>query len=597
MLATAGHVDHGKSTLVHALTGMEPDRWEAERRRGLTIDLGYAWTTLPSGRTLAFVDVPGHRRFIGNMLAGIGPVPAVVFVVAADAGWSAQSQEHLRAIEALGIDRGILVVTRADLADPAPALAHAGERLAGGSLADVEAVAVSALTGAGLAQLRAALDRLVDGMPPPEPTQRVRLWADRSFTIAGAGTVVTGTLGAGAIAVGDELEVGGRMVRVRGLQALGEHRDQVEAPARVAVNLRGVGADELRRGDALLTPTSWRVTRVFDARFVGDPQAVPDLPQRVTLHLGTASPAVHIRPLDAESTGVVRILLPEPLPVMAGDRAILRDPGDASGESVVGVVVVDADPPALTRRGDGARRGHELAGRSADLLDLATEVAARGAMRESHAVDLGVDLASACAAANSLVRRDGWLVDPDQWRRWGAALRDLASARATTHPLDPFVPLEAARAQVDIPDLRLVAPAAADAGLEVSQGRLQLPGTRPDLGAAEAGLRGIEERLAQAPFAAPEAHELRAAGLGSRQLAAAVGMTRLLRLGDGIYLQPTAPARAMRLLAALPQPFTTSQARQALGTTRRVAIPLLEHLDARGWTRRLDAGHRQVVRN
>ena len=185
VVATAGHVDHGKSTLVRALTGIEPDRWAEEHRRGLTIDLGYAWTTLPSGEQLAFVDVPGHQRFIGNMLAGLGPAPAVVFVVAADEGWREQSEEHLAAVDALDIRRGLLVVTRSDLADPAPVLADASERLAATSLGPGPAVAVSARTGKGLPELRAALDRLVALRPAPDTDGRVRLWVDRSFTIRG----------------------------------------------------------------------------------------------------------------------------------------------------------------------------------------------------------------------------------------------------------------------------------------------------------------------------------------------------------------------------------------------------------------------------
>ena len=197
VIATAGHVDHGKSTLVRMLTGMEPDRWAEERRRGMTIDLGYAWTSLPSGETLAFVDVPGHQRFIGNMLAGLGPAPAVMIVVAADEGWREQSTEHLAAATALGIRDGLLVVTRSDLADPADALAESRRHLAASTIADAESVAVSGATGAGLAELRAALDRLVARLPPPSVQERVRLWVDRAFTIRGAGTVVTGTLGAG----------------------------------------------------------------------------------------------------------------------------------------------------------------------------------------------------------------------------------------------------------------------------------------------------------------------------------------------------------------------------------------------------------------
>src|SRR5512139_423670 len=204
----------------------------------MTIDLGYAWTTLDSGEELAFVDVPGHQRFIGNMLAGLGPAPAVVFVVAADEGWRQQSAEHLAAVDALGLQHGLLVVTRSDLADPAPALADAGERLAATSLGRCEALAVSARTGDGIPELRSALDRLVARLPRPATDGRVRLWVDRAFTIRGSGTVVTGTLGEGTMRVGDQLEVAGRSVTVRGLQSLERPRDSVPAVARVAVNLR-----------------------------------------------------------------------------------------------------------------------------------------------------------------------------------------------------------------------------------------------------------------------------------------------------------------------------------------------------------------------
>ena len=209
VIATAGHVDHGKSTLVRALTGMEPDRWAEERRRGMTIDLGFAWTTLPSGASVAFVDVPGHERFVPNMLAGVGPVPAVLFVVAADEGWMPQSAEHLAALDALGVRHGLLAVTRSDLADPTEATEEATRVISATSLGRIEAVAVSGATGAGLDALRAALDRMVSRLPAADPQAPVRLWVDRSFTIRGSGTVVTGTLGAGRLVTGQELELAG----------------------------------------------------------------------------------------------------------------------------------------------------------------------------------------------------------------------------------------------------------------------------------------------------------------------------------------------------------------------------------------------------
>src|SRR5690606_32919225 len=201
VIATAGHVDHGKSTLIRALTGIEPDRLAEEKRRGLTIDLGFAWTTLPSGQEVSFVDVPGHERFLGNMLAGIGPAPIVCFVVAADEGWQAQSSDHRDAVAALGIDQGLLVITRADLApDRVPeVIAQARTELAGTGLAAAPALAVSAVTGEGMDALREQLDELVAAARRPDPRQRVRLWVDRAFTVSGAGTVITGTLAAGTL--------------------------------------------------------------------------------------------------------------------------------------------------------------------------------------------------------------------------------------------------------------------------------------------------------------------------------------------------------------------------------------------------------------
>src|SRR4051794_15265388 len=178
VVATAGHVDHGKSTLVHKLTGMWPDRLEEEQRRGLTIDLGFAWTTI-QGRQLAFVDVPGHERFVTTMLAGVGPVPAVLLVVAADEGWMPQTGEHVDALVALGVRHGLLVVTRSDLMEPELAIEEARERLADTPLAGIEAVAVSATTGAGLPELRAAMDKLVTGLPAADDGADLRLWVDR----------------------------------------------------------------------------------------------------------------------------------------------------------------------------------------------------------------------------------------------------------------------------------------------------------------------------------------------------------------------------------------------------------------------------------
>ncbi|GAA1826105.1 selenocysteine-specific translation elongation factor [Microlunatus capsulatus] len=591
VVATAGHVDHGKSTLVRALTGMEPDRFAEEQRRGMTIDLGYAWTSLdgPPGadRTLAFVDVPGHERFIGTMLAGLGPAPAVLFVVAADEGWRRQSGEHLAAVDALGLTAGLLVVTRSDLADPAAATAEALDHLAASSLGRVPAVAVSGRTGAGLPRLRSALADLVAGLPAPRTDGRVRLWVDRSFTIRGAGTVVTGTLGAGRLAVGDTLQLGGRRVRVRGLQSLGEPADAVGAVARVAVNLRGVEVDEVGRGDALLTPDAWPTTGAVDVRLAPAAGAVADLPAELVLHAGTAAVPVRVRPLGGSTA---RLTLPAPLPLEPGDRLVLRDPGRHA--VAAGALVLEADPPALRRRGAAAARAVAL-GRAATAdpaAQLAAQVQRRGAVRRAELLALGIPVDDL-----SHVRASGdWLVDPAVWERWQRDLTTAVDAHAGAHPLDPRLAVEAARRALDVPDRELLVALAAAAGLEHVDGRLARPGTGDDLGPAEAGLARLVAHLEAEPFLAPEKGDLERWGLGVAELAAAERVGRVVRLTPDVVLLPAGPARAMRVLSGLEQPFTLSGARQALGTTRRVAVPLLEHLDRRGWTVRVDGQLRRV---
>ncbi|MEW1952474.1 selenocysteine-specific translation elongation factor [Terrabacter sp. NPDC080008] len=593
VLATAGHVDHGKSALVRALTGIEPDRWEEEHRRGLTIDLGYAWTTLPTGAEVAFVDVPGHQRFIGNMLAGLGPAPAVVFVVAADEGWRQQSEEHLAAVRALGLRHGVLAVTRSDLADPTATLADARQRLESAGL-QCEAVAVSARTGEGIGELKDALGRLVAALPAPDPEARVRLWVDRSFTIRGSGTVVTGTLGQGRVAVGDHLLLSRAgdsdvEVTVRGLQSLEQPREAVGAVARVAINLRGLGAEHVRRGDVLLAAGRWHRTSVVDVTL--DPPVAREAPARVMAHVGTLALETRVRPL---SERLARLTFPRPLPLQAGDRVILRDPGAQT--VLAGARVLDADPPELARRGAAQRRATELAplAERDGIPDLAHEVHRRGVLAVADAVALGhaVD-----ALPAEVLRRGQWLVDEQTWQGWSTTLKAVLDEHVKAHPMQPTLSLEAARAATGLPDRELLPEVAAAAGLEVAGGRVGIPGVRASLEpGVEAALVQIEQRLAAHPFTAPEQHELDAAGLGPRQLAAAESAGRLLRLTPEVVLLPTAPARAMRVLAGMAQPFTTSEARLALESTRRTVIPLLEHLDGRGWTRRLDGSHREVRR-
>src|SRR5438045_184002 len=372
VIATAGHVDHGKSALLRALTGMEPDRWEEERRRGLTIDLGFVW--MDGGRgPIAFVDVPGHERFVGNMLAGVGPVPAVLFVVAADEGWMPQSAEHLLALDALGVRHGVLAVTKVDVMEPDLAAEEALDPIRRASLGTVPWLAVSARTGQGLPELRRAVDGLAARLPDGDPAAPVRLWIDRGFIIRGAGLVVTGTLAAGTVRSGDTLDLartGDRFV-VREIQSLNRRVDEAVGVARVALNLRGAQRGEVHRGDALVTPGTYRLTAVADVRV--RLCAPADLPRELLVHVGTATVAGAVRPIGADT---VRLTLGAALPLRVGDRLVLRHDRGVAG----GAVVLDPDPPAFRRRGAAGRRAGELDAYP-DVPDGAGELRRRGIVR------------------------------------------------------------------------------------------------------------------------------------------------------------------------------------------------------------------------
>ena len=590
VVATAGHVDHGKSALVRALTGTETDRWAEERERGLTIDLGFAAMRLASGRRVSFVDVPGHERFVGNMLAGLGPAPIVCLVVAADDGWQAQTSEHRDAIQALGIPTGIVVISRLDLAaDNVDAVtAQIRQELADTTLADAPIVATSAVDGTGLETLRTTLDEVLSTVAVPDTGQPIRFWVDRSFAVKGAGTVVTGTLAAGSLQLDDTLELTGSTLRVsvRNLQSHGTSVAEIAPVTRAAVNLRGVEVADITRGDVLVTPGAWCLTDTIEV--AGTPDVdFTELAQEFSVHIGTATVYAHCRPLGSD---FARLTLDRALPLHIGDRFILR----GTGQRLItgGATVVELDPPALRRRGAATARAETLA-RLTAATHLEVEVARRGAVQRAAVAAMGIPVPEVLPEA--VLVYEHWYVHRPTLAGWAQRLQDAVAQQYSADPTAGGITQQAAARLLALPDHHLLPLVVEQAQLTQESGRIADPALRPSLGAAEPAVAELEQRLAKAPFTAPTATELAELGLGDKALAAAAHQQRLLRLPGNIVLSPKAPALAMRQLVGLPQPFTAADARRQLGTTRRTLIPLLEHLDDRGWTQRVDGSLRKIT--
>ena len=558
VVATAGHVDHGKSTLVEALTGTDPDRFAEEKARGLTIDLGFADTTLPSGAVLSLVDVPGHVRFIKNMLAGVGAGDACLFVVAATEGWKPQSEEHLRILELLGVAHGIVALTKIGPADDdLVELAHLEleERLAGTFLEGAPVIGTDAPTGIGIGELRAALDDLLAATPTAIDHGRPRLWIDRAFSARGSGTVVTGTLTGGRLRTDDELEVhpSGETVRVRGLQNHHTDRDELPPGSRCAVNLVGVSHDGVARGDVLVRSGQWHHTRVVDASLTVLDRLDHPVSRRGAhvLYLGSGEHPVRMRilgpdALEPGTRGAVRLHLPVPLPLLPGDRFILRESGRA--ETVGGGEILDVDP---VERASSARPD-----RSVDRV-----VSQRGWVDADELERLTGE------------RRDPdvgrWVVDPTELH---TTLVDLRAALEEAGPLglDLSTLDEHGRAAVELLD-----------GVVVEAGRLAPVDAVDPL--ADHPFVAI---LAASPFAPPAPD-----GVDRAELRELVRREMVVEV-EGIFFAASAlqaaAELAARLLAERPEGFTVSAFREAAGNTRKHAMPLLARLDGTGVTRRRD---------
>ena len=556
VVATAGHVDHGKSTLVRALTGTDPDRLAEEKERGLTIDLGFASMPLPSGRQIAFIDVPGHVRFLKNMLAGVSGVDACMFVVDVTEGWKPQSEEHLRILQLLGLRHGMVALTKADEADDdlvELARLDVAEHVAGTFLAGAPMVAIDAVTGTGIDGLVAALDGLLALTPTAADLRRPRLWVDRAFAIRGSGTVVTGTLTGGGLTADDALSVlpAGRGVRVRALQSLHQQCDRIGPGNRVAVNIVGAGHRDVARGDAVVRAEQWHATDTIDAEL----SVLASLDHPVTrrgayvAYLGSGEHPVRLRVLgpaaiEPGATGLVRLHLPLRLPLCMGDRFILRESGRS--ETVGGGEVLDVEPvlPAARARPD----------RSVERI-----IAERGRVDAAH-----LERLTGCARPPDVGR---WAVAPEHQDR---TARRLAGAVAAAGPLG-----------LDLATLDDFERAVLDTieGIDSVEGRARSAGGGDPL-ADHAFVKAAEA----APFAPPAPSDV-----PGDELRLLVRQGRLVESG-GIHFAAAAVTEAARvvarLLAGQPEGVTVAEVRDAWGTTRKYALALLARLDSTGVTRR-----------
>jgi selenocysteine-specific elongation factor len=586
VVATAGHVDHGKSSLVLALTGTDPDRWPEEKTRGLTIDLGFAFTTLPSGQELGFVDVPGHVRFLKNMLAGVGAVEAAILVVAATEGWMPQSEEHLRILDLLGISHGLAVITKADLVDDdllELARLEVDERLAGAAtFTPTEVLAVDSRSGRGLTELRVALDAMLASAPLAADRGRPRLWVDRVFAAKGAGTVATGTMAGGTLPLDAEVLIvpGRRRARIRHIESHHEELAEAGPGRRVALNLAGVDHTELARGSALVLPDQWSVTAVVDSALT----ALPDVQLRqgtYKAYIGSGEHDVRLRLIGSAGGGPSygRLRLDVPLPLQPGDRIVLRDSG--SQATVGGAEVLDVSPIGRARLAAGrlpqAIGPRILAGRPWLRPGEIGPLAGVGPAEAKRLAEDLVRSGAARPAGENLVATDVL----DQIRRRAI---ELTAEHHRRHPLEPGFELPGLAAALGLDGARARAALEGTEGLVVEQGRARLASHRGRV-SGEPEAQKLLAALDAVPFAPPTPAEVGA----SPEIVRGLVREGLLVDLDGAIFTAAAVEQARQVVREGFErhgSLTVSQARDLLGSSRKYVLAILAHFDAVGVTRR-----------
>ena len=576
VVGTAGHVDHGKSTLTAALSGCDPDRWREEKERGLTIDLGFAWTTL-DGIDVSFVDVPGHERYSKNMLAGIEAIDVALLVVAADEGWMPQSEEHLAVLDLLGVPRAVIALTKTDRVDSdlvELATLEIEEKVAGTTIAGAPIIGVSAVSGAGLEELRAALGAAVADVGLPE-TDRPRMWVDRVFSAPGAGTIVTGTLLGGAVSVEERLQVhpGERECRVRGIQSHEQSYERIDPRRRVALNLGGLSADEVDRGSMLGRPNEWRSSDRVTVSFQ-TARYVEDLANRGAyhLHVGSGAWPVRVRTID---DGVAVLDISQPLPLAMGDRFILRDTGRRL--VVAGGRILDPHPPRPSKL-----RPHLQSLRAA--LDAGPHaradalLAVRG--RES-ATTLAAD--SGGGVASNALAIAGSVLTTETAEELEARLESLVTAHHREHPLRAGLPAAEAASRLGVPPEIVTVLVNRTSSLVLDAAVIRstsFSGVRSE--SQEEVWQRTRQQLEEAgPAAVPKIDELE---LEPELVHALVREGELVRISEDFVFLPTHVDDLLGIVRSFDSPFTVSEFRERSGLSRKYSVPFLEWSDHSGHT-------------
>jgi selenocysteine-specific elongation factor len=612
IVGTAGHIDHGKTTLVRALTGVDTDRLPEEKRRGITIDLGFAPLVLDGVGTVGVVDVPGHEAFVRTMVAGATGIDLALLVVAADEGVMPQTREHLAILELLGVRGGVVALTKADLVDDEwLALVSDDVRsvLSGGALADAPLVPVSSTTGLGIGGLREAMAEAARALSARAADDLFRMPVDRAFSVRGTGTVATGTVWSGSLGRDASLRLfpSGELVRVRGLQAHGASVDRIHAGARAAIALAGVDLDRVGRGAVLVGGDGWHPSSVLRA----DVALLDDAPRplgartRVRLHLGTSEVGARIvaagGTLEPGQRRPARIVLDEPIVARAGDRFVLRSPSPAA--TIGGGIVVD--PLAPPR----ARAAHALGASPRDnLLRLLAEVGVAGVSASELPVRVGRTPAETVGLAN----------DDAIWRVAGrlfaASVRDaLASSILATvaryhsdHPLELGAPQQWLRSRLGAPDSAVDAVLSmltARGQLVVEQGNARAPGFAPTLTSRQRDVAdALVERLRLAGNEPPSIEEL-AVELGVEAGELGTLARQLARDGSLVAVEPnryflmgSVDQLVGSLMCGMSQSvdYGPADLRPLIGLTRKFLIPFLEYCDREGYTIRDGLGRRRI---